>query len=255
MDYQSQPLVRTDSANAWLTAAIIGFSLVLLVIGNNDMTDKWKFAGSDVQDTLNNVGLALAIAGITQFYTDFRVRSRFYKDISDNIIANETLRESGIAKFFRDSKMCDPRTLLQSCTTLEVGVTYSDRFIKDHLGTIVGKADFIKVRLFCCDWKDPDVISLICKNTGLSVEAINAEFQKLELIIEELKSKSVNVEIYKQKSLPHYSFYVIDEKYYFITLSTFASRRSTVPLFQADVSSPLAVLIRDDMAQIAAVQV
>lgn len=104
MDPQSEPLVRTEAANMRLTVILIIASLVLLVFGNNDMSKDWKFAGSDISDTLNAVGIAVLIAAITQYYTDFSVRSKFYKDVSDHIVSNETLRESGIVKFFRDSK-------------------------------------------------------------------------------------------------------------------------------------------------------
>lgn len=250
MDHHAQPLQRTANANAWLTASLIIVSLILLVFGNNDMTNNWKFAGSDVQGTLNNVGLALAIAAITQYYTDFRVRSQFYKDISDNIVANETLRESGIFKFFRDSKTCDPRSLLRVCRRLDIGVTYSDRFLKDHLGLLIKQAGIIKVRIFCCDWTDHEVINLIAKNTGRDIETIRSEFIKLESVVEELNLAGVTIELTKQSTVPHYSFYVIDDQYYFLTMSTFASRRSVVPLFQADYSSPLAELVRDDIAHI-----
>ncbi|WP_146173258.1 hypothetical protein [Sphingomonas faeni] len=209
------------------------------------MTEGWKFAGAKFDDTLNNIGLALLIAGITQYYTDFRVRSRFYKDVSDNVIANETLRESGILKFFRDSKTCIPAKVLDSAKTLDVGVTYSDRFLKDNIGILVSRAGSIRVRVYCVDADDADVRRLVALNTGFSDDDVRAEYRKLTRIVDDLVSKGVNIELFKQKTLPHYSFYIIDD-YYFLTMSTFASRRATVPLFQMDQSSPLALLIRED---------
>jgi len=255
MDSQSEPLVRTNEANMWLTVILVISGLVLLVFGNNDMAKQWKFAGSDVRDTANAIGVAVLIAAITQYYTDFRVRSKFYKDVSDHIVSNETLRESGIVKFFRDSKACLPTKLIESCKTLDIGVTYSDRFLKDNIGSIVPKAGVIKIRLFCCDADDDEVRKVISFNTGLSDEDIVAEYRKLTRIIDELQRQRVEIEIFKQKTLPHYSFYIIDESYYFLTMSTFASRRATVPLFQAERSSPLAVLIREDRENVIALSV
>lgn len=252
MDSQSEPLIRTDTANAWLSVGLVITGLVLLVFGNNDMAKPWKFAGSDVSDTANAVGVAILIAAITQYYTDFRVRSKFYLDVSDHIVANETLRESGIVKFFRDSKSCLPSKLIEASKSLDVGVTYSDRVLKDNIGSITKKAGVIKVRIFCSDGDNADVKNAISFNTGLTNEEIDSEYRKLTRIVEELKRNGVDVEIHKQLSIPHYSFYVIDESYYFLTMSTFASRRATVPLFQADKSSPLAGLIREDITNIIA---
>lgn len=145
-----------------------------------------------------------------------------------------------------------PARLIESCRTLDVGVTYSDRFLKDNIGTITAKAGIIKVRLFCSDVDDSNIAQIVSSNTGVLIDDLMAEYRKLIRIVEELKSKGVDIEVWKQKAIPHYSFYIIDESYYFMTTSTFASRRATVPLFQAERSSPLASLMREDREHIIA---
>ncbi len=250
MDRASEPLVRTDNANSWLTAGLVVVSLIILLFGNNSMTSKWQFAGADASDALNNVGLALLIAAITQFYTDFKVRSKFYKDISDHIVANDTLRDSGIVKFFQDSKLCIPHRLFQTCTNVDIGVTYSDRFLKDNISHIAARGDKITLSIFYCDLEDESVLDLVSKNVGRRREEVKADFEKLDSIITQIENSGVKVFRYKNKCIPHYSFYCFDSNHYFMTLSTFASRRTSVPLFQVDGASCIADMIRQDMQHI-----
>ncbi len=214
------------------------------------MTRNWQIAGTDASGALNNIGLATLIASITQYYTDFKVRSKFYKDISDHIVANGSLRDSGILKFFDDSKDCIPRKMLKNCNILEVGIAYSDRFLKDNLSHITRHAGKLELRVFHSDLDDPNVIQTISRNIGVSEENLLSDYKKLQSIIDQIKSSGVIVNCYKNKGMPHYSFYVIDNQNFFLTLSTFASRRATVPLFQVDHDSPIAGLIRDDMQHI-----
>ena len=60
------PLRRTDGVNLKLTGAICIIALVLLVFGNNAVSKDLQFWGTDLDDLLNNVGLAMLIAAITQ---------------------------------------------------------------------------------------------------------------------------------------------------------------------------------------------
>lgn len=250
MDSSLEPLARTDNANTKLTVILVVASLTMLVFGNNEMTRHWQIAGTDASGALNNVGLATLIAAITQYYTDFKVRSKFYKDISDHIVANGSLRDSGILKFFEDSKDCIPKKMLKNCNILEVGVTYSDRFLKDNLSHITKHAGKLELRVFHSDLDDPAILQSISQNIGVPKDIILSEYSKLISIIDQIKLSGVNVNCYKNKSMPHYSFYVLDNQNFFLTMSTFASRRSTVPLFQVDHASPIAGLIRDDMQHI-----
>ncbi|WP_375196354.1 hypothetical protein [Sphingobium sp.] len=216
------------------------------------MTKNWQFAGGDASDAINNVGLAVLIAALTQLYTDFRVRTRFYQDISDHIVANESLRESGILKFFSDSKLCIPHSVLKHCTKIDVGVTYSDRFLKDNLAHICSRGEQLTVRVFYSDMDDPDVLDIVSKNLSISSDAVKSEYTKLKKIIGQIRDSGVNVLEFKNKSMPHYSFYSTDDNCYFLTMSTFASRRASVPLFQVDQSSAIAELIRQDIQHITA---
>lgn len=214
------------------------------------MTSKWQFAGADASDALNNVGLALLIAAITQFYTDFKVRSKFYQDISDHIVANNTLRDSGIVKFFQDSKLCLPHRLFQTCTSLEVGVTYSDRFLKDNISHICGRGEKITLTIFYCDLDDETVLDIVSKNVNRQPDEVKSDFRKLDDIIKQIEGSGVKVFRYKNKCIPHYSFYCFDSNHYFMTMSTFASRKTSVPLFQVDGASCLADMMRQDMQHI-----
>lgn len=250
MDSSLEPLARTDNANRKLTIILVLVSLVMLVFGNNDMTRNWQIAGTDASGALNNIGLATLIAAITQYYTDFKVRSKFYKDISDHIVANGSLRDSGILKFFEDSKDCIPKSMLKSCNSLDIGITYSDRFLKDNLSHITKHAEKMQLRVFYSDLDDADVLRTISHNIGISESAIFADYKKLSTILDQIERSGVKITRYKNKHMPHYSFYAIDNQHFFLTMSTFASRRSTVPLFQVDQSSPIASLIKDDMQHI-----
>ncbi|RGP40941.1 hypothetical protein BPTFM16_01236 [Altererythrobacter insulae] len=246
----SQPLVRTDNQNGRLTFWMIIAALILLVIGNNDVTDGVQIVGTDVKGAFLSIGVALLIAAITQHYTDFRVRSAFYKDIADSIVANQTLVNSGILKFYRDSKTCLPEKLLRHARTLDVGMVYSDRFLKDHIGTFEARGGDLKIRIFSPDPSDDATIQNIAHNTGRSAGDVRREFGKLDDVVSTLEAGGVIIERLYQKTFPHYSFYVIDNTNYFLTMSTFASRRATVPLFQVEQSSPLASLINADIEKV-----
>ncbi len=249
----NQPLVRTDSANQRLTVGLVIVALILLLLGNNIATSQWTFLGNNLNNTLASVGLAIFIASITQFYTDFKVRSKFYRDIADNIVANRTIVDSGIMKFFRDSKMCLPESLLKNVRTLDVGMVYSDRFLKDNIGILEQRGDELEIRLFCPDPNDICVIENIAFNVDRKKEDISGEFEKLKSVITALADKGVKVQKFHQRSIPHYSFYIIDNTHYFLTLSTFASRRATVPLLQVEKGSPIALMIDADIARIRAI--
>lgn len=252
VDNPNAPLQRTDGANKWLTYAITVASLVLLVIGNNISIKDIKIIGVDLDDLLNNVGLAALIAALTQYYTDFRVRSLFYKDISDHILNNQSLRDSGIKKFFDDSKQCIPTDYIRNATRIDIGMVYSDRFLKDNIGIFIERANEIDIQVFCPDLNDNEVLAAVALCIGREASEVKYDFKKLIDLISSMKNRGVKIKIYFQKSMPHYSFYAINNEYFFLTLSTFASRRANVPLFQAGGESPLAKLIRDDISHIMA---
>lgn len=250
----TQPLIRTDRANTKLTIGMVITALALLIIGNNDVTDGVQFVGIDVKGAFLNIGLALLIAAITQYYTDFRVRSNFYRDVTDSIVANQTLANSGILKFFRDSKTCLPDKLMENVRTLDIGMVYSDRLIKDNIGAIEKRGDELTIRIFCPDQDDEATLQNIAHNVGRSVQQIKREYEKLDSVLETISQHGVIIEKHTQKSMPHYSFYIIDNTNFFITFSTFSSRRATVPLFQVENGSPLADLVLDDIEQLIGVE-
>lgn len=248
----NRPLVRTDDANQKLTIGLAFIALILLLLGNNAATVKWTFLGNNLNNALASVGLAIFIASITQFYTDFKVRAKFYRDIADKIVANRTLVDSGIMKFFRDSKMCLPESLLKNVRTLDVGMVYSDRFLKDNIGILEGRGSELEIRVFYPYPNDEVVVENIAFNVERTKEEIVAEFEKLDSVISALTDSGVNVHRFHQRSIPHYSFYIIDNTHYFPALGTFASRRATVPLFQVEKGSPIALMIDADIAKIRA---
>ncbi len=244
------PLARTDKANKSFTVFLVIGSLIMLIAGNNIMTKNWQFLGTDLSGALNNIGLAALIAAITQYYTDFKVRAKFYQDISDNILANGSLRDSGILQFYEDSKDCIARNLIKNCRNLDVGVTYSDRFLKDNLSYITKLGDKLELRIFYSDIHDENVLTTISNNLGIDTNVIKNDFAKLTSVISQIEKSGVRVSKFANKHMPHYSFYTIDNQHFFLTISTFASRRSTVPLFQLDRASSMASLIRDDIQHV-----
>lgn len=246
------PLARTDSANSYLTLFLIILGMFLLVIGNNAWMEGRQAFGAKATDTVNGIGMAILIAAITQYYTDFRVRGRFYKDIADHIMANETLRDSGIQKFYPDSRDCSPKHLVRTANNLDVGVVYSDRFLKDNFDSIVSRKGRIKIRLFMCNDDNPDCLNIISKNIGIETDVLHVEFSKINGIVKKFRESGVDIDVYKQDTIPHYSFYTFDRANFFLTLSTFASRRAEVPLFQVGPESPLADLINRDLSHILA---
>jgi hypothetical protein len=254
MDDIAHPLRRTDSANLWFTAFLVSLGLLMLIGGNNDGTDGVNFAGFDVKGALNNVGLAIIIAALTLFFTDFRVRERFYRDITDHVVANQSVRSARIASFFSDSKTCIPERLLQTATSLDVGMVYSNRLLKDHIGILEDRGKALKIRIFCPDFLDPDVIKSIAFNTSQSDASIVAEYEKLQAVIKSISDAGVTVEYLTQKAMPHYSFYVIDNAHFFFTFGSFASRRTNVPLLQVYPDSAIAKLILGDIKHIVSQQ-
>lgn len=247
---QAEPLSRTIVENYRITAFVTLIGMLLLLFGNNAWTQNRQIFGADFGASLNNAGLAVLIACITQFYTDFRVRSAFYKDIFDHIVANDSIRESGIIKFFPDSKQCFVSNMIDRARKIDVGVTYSARFFKDNHSKILTKKAELKIRLFCSDLSDREIKNIICKNIGKSAEEVEFEYEDLMKSVEDLRQSGVSIEIIKQPAMPHYSFYSFDDDNYFLTFSTFASRRAEVPLVQVDKSSCIADLIRKDLAHI-----
>lgn len=247
---KSEPLGRVTQANLLYTLALIIFGLVLMVVGNNDAIKDWRVAGGNADDLASNVGLAILIAAATQYYTDFRVRGRFYKDISDHVAANETLRQSGILKYFADSKECSPKSMLHDAKNLDIGVTYSDRFLKDYSEVILNRKDKITVRIFRTDLSDDETLASLAHNNGISKDEIKADGKNLDRAIKVLTDGGIQVSVFNQKFIPHCSFYIIDSLHYFFTISTFASRKATVPLFQTDSSSQIAILISKDIETI-----
>jgi len=252
MNNRDKPLARTDSANGLFTAFLVIFALLMLLFGNNVATRNLQIFGAKASETLNGIGMAVLIAAITQYYTDFRVRGRFYNDISDHIVANESIRDSGIVKFFEDSRDCSPKSRVRIARQIDLGVTYSDRFLKENHEVLVENKDRVSVRLFMCDGDDENCVDIISKNIGITAEEVGMEFSKINRLVESLKERGVKIEVFKQKSIPHYSFYIFDSSEYFVTLSTFASRRAEVPLIQAASGSPLAELVSRDCAHILA---
>lgn len=244
------PLLRTNGANRTLTFVICIFALILLVCGNNVAVKGYQFWGTDLDDLLNNIGLAALIAAITQFYTDFRVRGAFYSDISDHILANQTLRDSGILTFYGDSRTCLPTDFLRDCQSLDIGMVYSDRFLKDNIGVLESGGSKLKIRVFCPDLSKRSVLKMVSDCISRTPSDVSADFSKLNEVISSLRNSGVEVEVLHMDTMPHYSFYIINAEHYFITMSTFAARRANVPLFQVNKDSPIAKLVRDDMNHI-----
>jgi hypothetical protein len=233
-----------------ITLLLVILSLFLLLLSNSDWFGGKTILGGSVPSLLSNLGFALLIASAFNWLLEHRFKEQFYRDIHNEIISSQSIRDSGIVRIWEDSKVVDYRDLIKSSKIVRIGVTYSDRFIKDYFTSFDAVGSDFKLYVYLSDTDDEKCRNAIAYNTKQNPEAIKGFGEALQNYIAALINKGVDVTVVSQSTLPHYAFISFDDSHHFIIMSTFASRRAEVPVIECTGSGVFPDLLFSDIKEI-----
>ncbi|VXC81669.1 hypothetical protein [Sphingomonas sp. AX6] len=233
-----------------ITLLIIITGLGLLLLGNSNWFDNRTVLTGDVAGLLSNTGFAVLIAAFFNWMLDHKFKEQFYKDIHHEIVASHSIRDSRIIRVWEDSKDVNYRDLIKSAKIMRIGVTYSDRFLKDYLGCFEQARPDLKVIIYLSDTDNKDCAALIASNTNQKPEDIARFGKSTQSYIAALINKDIDIEVFTQRTLPHYAFISFNDDHHFIIMSTFASRRAEVPVLECGEGGVFDSLIKNDLKEI-----
>lgn len=231
----------------WLfTATIVIFGLALLVLANVTAWKDVTLLGGSLPNLFGNIGFAAITLAAFQAVYDHQQREVFFREVRREIAGSESFHLAGSSQVFQDSKRIDFSDIIKESKSIDLGVLYSDKFLKDYQGCLKGRSN-LKITIYHCD---PECGWLVAALAGLvrkTPEYITQRLKDLETAASELKSTGTDVELKRHQSLAHYSFERFDGKRTFLNLSTFAGRRADVATFDLPFPGFLSQFVADDI--------
>lgn len=230
-----KPFERSRPVGKTITGVIVSAGLIFLVISNSDYLDNVKVLNGDLNDLLSNIGFAVLLAAVFQWIFDTKFKEKFFEDIRSEIISTQSLEKSGLVRVWEDSKKADFSDKIKQASIVRIGVTYSDRFIKDYFNCFVERAGSVKLVVYLSNVDLGECKSAIAFNTKQTEDDVMRFSTSLKDYIAALQSKDVEVDVFAMPSMPHYAFVSFDDKYHYVIMSTFSSRRADVPMLECGI--------------------
>ena len=237
-----------------LLIVIIGLLLILAgaVLGHY----KIKLAPFDIDlgSIVSNLGSFVALLGLIEWAYDNHVKAKFFDDIFKTIVSNESLRDSGIARFYSSSQEVDWKKVLGASKHTTMCMLYSSRILKDCFDVLCEKAkagDHLSFAFLQKDGATIEYIDNISKkyeSPGLSKNNIMVNLDEVDELVQKIKSGGQNVKVYEHDSYLKYSFVSCDDGFYII-MNTNSLGRASVPAIKVS-SGPLARFIQKDIEQL-----
>jgi len=219
--------VLTENISLWI--AIIG--LILIVVGN---AFSYKIVKIKLDELVANVGALFLIAGLLQWFFDNRARRGFFDEIKESITGSKSVADSGIVRYYADSKMVDLSDQFLTSDRLIIGVNYSAKLIDSQISSLHNRAksgkgmhilivrhNSIAGEFLRADYNNPDIAAGLNKIRG-----IVDSFDKDHLV----KIDEIN-------TILRYSFIIFD-RCAWIIMGTNAPGRRAVPGFLIQDRSP-----------------
>tara|TARA_R110002110_G_scaffold405478_1_gene624656 strand:+ start:89 stop:898 length:810 start_codon:yes stop_codon:yes gene_type:complete len=219
-------------AQRWFLIFIV-IGLLLLLIGNSGYLDSVLIFRAEASNILSNFGFAVIVLAAFQWVFDYKHREKFFRDIQAQIISDQSINKSGIKSVIENSKNIDYTNLILKAKVIDIGVTYSDRFLKDYFNTIKKNND-LSINIYYCDENSEDLFSAITVMTGQDVSKIQGHYENINSLIEKLKADCVSIKSIRIRAIPKYSFLRFDKNKTFLIPSTFAARQSIVPAIEIE---------------------
>lgn len=222
--------------------------MLLIALGNWDQLDDKSFMEGGVQSLFSNIGFSFLLAAVVQWIFDHKFRRIFYEDIRGEVISSQTIFDSGLENIFSNSKNADYGGYIEKSKLVRIGVTYSDRLLKDYFQCFVDNASSIEVRLYVANLANDDCLKAVAFSTKQSEAEVTGFYEAMKRQVSALQDRNVRISVYELPYIPHYSFIAFDRRAYFLTLSTYASRRAEVPTLECE-DGVFKKLIEHDIAE------
>ena len=241
-----RPFEVTKIRSRFFALSVVALGLVLLVLSNVSAWKDWTFLGGSLPLLLGNLGFAAVTLAAFQILYETQQREVFFREVRNEIAGSETVRNAGIANIVENSKRLDLSSLIKESSLIEVGVAYSDRFVKDYLSMLEGRSD-LKLVYYLADMTSDDLVSSLAFMTRKDCDYIRSSGKILSDFLHQIQKTGTEVEIVYIDTISHYSFIRFDGRRTFMNLSTFSSRRADVPSFDIPYDGFLHDFINDDI--------
>lgn len=225
---------------AFLGIVIVG--LILIIAGQ---VVEIEVLSISIGPLLANMGAFIAVIGIAQWMYDHFLRQKFFTDVSDTILKSQSVRDSGIVHFSKDSTQTNYDDYILKSERAVFCFLYSTRIIKNNFNALRERgANNLETKI-CHLTPEGHAIQFMSEDTvagsAWSVDHIKIHLSEIDDLVKQIK----NVKIYKHDKILKYSFILFDSDA-FIILSTNSTGRETVPVLHIRKPSPLFAFIERD---------
>ncbi|MGH9822157.1 MAG: hypothetical protein ACREDR_02700 [Blastocatellia bacterium] len=220
--------------------------VTLIAVGNSISFEVWKIR---IDHLVSEIGALFLVVGTLHWMFEYGLRREMLKDISDAVLGNEKIGQSGLIDIQIDSKEVREIDHWKRSKSLVIGMHYSDRFFEDHQDVIDQRCmNQLDTTLILIDPTSKAADYLKVSASGTS--SIESSLEKVNTLITESVKKNLHrVKVFEHQRVLRYTF-IYTEEAVWVKLFTNSKGRAHVPALKIQAGSPLFEFFKADIGRL-----